>query len=119
VSDRVYAELLTRADRFLALGEPTVLDATWTDAAHRDAARALARRRGTRLLEIECWAPVEVAAERVRARLEHAEGPSDATPELARLLAEERAPAPRARSLDTHRPMDEVVRDALRAVGPW
>jgi predicted kinase len=118
VTDRVYRELLERADRALSLGEPVVLDASWADSAHREDARRLARRRNAVLLEIECVAPVEVAMERVRARRERAEGPSDATPELARTMGEGRRAPATARVLDTHRPLEAVIDDALRAVGP-
>jgi hypothetical protein len=118
VTERVYRELLERADRALALGEPVVLDATWTEPAHREAARSLARRRGADLLEIECVAPAEVASERIRARRGAAEGPSDATPELAQAMLEGRRPPATARILDTHRPLETVIGDALRAVGP-
>ena len=117
MTDRVYAELLARADRALGLGEPVVLDATWADPAHREAARRLARRRGADLVEIECRAPLQVAMERVRSRLARDEGDSDATPELARMLADRRPQVSTARLLDTDRPLEEVVRDAMRAVG--
>jgi aminoglycoside phosphotransferase family enzyme/predicted kinase len=118
VTDRVYREMLERAERALSLGQSVVLDASWTDSAHRDEARRLAGRCGAALLEIECVAPAEVAMERVRARRERAEGPSDATPELARTASRERQAPPTARVLDTHRPLEAVIDDVLRAVGP-
>ena len=40
-TERTYAELLRRAGRLLALGEPVILDASWSSARHRDAALAL------------------------------------------------------------------------------
>ena len=118
VTDAVYRRLLERAKRRLALGEPVILDASWTDPAHRAAARRLAARRSADLVEIECSAPLEVAMERIRARREAGIGPSDATPELARRMAERRRGVETARPLDTHRSLESVVSDALRAVGP-
>ena len=43
LTDRVYAELLRRADVVLASGRPAVLDASFRSAAHRRAARELAK----------------------------------------------------------------------------
>jgi predicted kinase len=40
----VYAELLRLAEELLSCGESVVLDASWTAAAHRDAACAVANR---------------------------------------------------------------------------
>lgn len=52
--DRLYAELLRRADGALANGRSVVLDACFPIRRLRDAARALAARRGASFLLLEC-----------------------------------------------------------------
>jgi aminoglycoside phosphotransferase family enzyme/predicted kinase len=118
VTDRVYAELMERAGRRLALGESVVLDASWGEAHRRAAARAVAAGAHAGLVEIECTAPAEVAAERIRARRSRGEGPSDATAELAARMAQAADPWPEARRLPTDRPLAATIEGARRLLGP-
>ncbi|MGW0228390.1 bifunctional aminoglycoside phosphotransferase/ATP-binding protein [Actinopolymorpha singaporensis] len=92
-----YRELLTRARRLLARGDSVVLDATWNDAAQRDAARRLARDTSSTLTEVRCVAPVEVAEQRIRERVGDL---SEATVEVARRMARTYAPWPEAVEVD-------------------
>lgn len=64
-----YEQLFAEARRLLALGEQVIIDATFRDPAQRRAARDLARRTSAELIELRCVLPVDVAAERVAARL--------------------------------------------------
>ncbi len=66
--DATYRELLERASRALERGESVIADATWGDAAWRHAAREIGERTASRLVMLECLAPVELAAQRAEAR---------------------------------------------------
>jgi len=74
VTDRVYAEVLSRASSVLASGRSVVVDASFRSRAWRARAGDLARRHGVRFHFVECRAPLELC----RARLARREGgPSD------------------------------------------
>lgn len=109
-TERTYAELLARAERLLGLGESVVLDASWTDPAHRAAAGRLAGRARADLVAFRCAVPVAVAAARVAARTG---GPSDADPAIAAALAARAAPWPDAIEIDTGGGPEEALRHAL------
>ncbi|MEO3784356.1 AAA family ATPase [Actinocorallia sp. B10E7] len=110
-----YARLLDRAGKLLGMGESVILDASWTDAVFRDEAAALAGRTHTDLVALECRVPAEVAAARLRARRG---GPSDADVRVAEAMAAEAVPWSGATAVDTGRPVDACVEEALRAVRP-
>ena len=73
-SPRTYAQLLARAERLLSRGESVVLDATWSRAAHREAAAAVAERTSSGLSAFRCDAPLDL----VEARLARRASVSDA-----------------------------------------
>jgi uncharacterized protein len=102
-----YRELLDRARRLLELGEPVVLDASWTDARYRAAAAEVAQETCSELVELECTAPTEVAAERLRSR--GAADVSDATPAVAEAMTAIADPWPSARRIDTSAPPDVTL----------
>ena len=119
-----YRALLERARRLLELGEPVVLDASWTDRRHRAAAEAMARETSSELVELECTAPIEVAAERLRERARGVGDVSDATAAVAAAMAATSDPWPRAESIDTTTPAgitlarsEVVVRERLERAG--
>jgi aminoglycoside phosphotransferase family enzyme/predicted kinase len=64
-TDRVYAELMSRASIVLESGRPVVLDASFRTAPLREAARELAARHGVPFLMVECQARPEVCRERL------------------------------------------------------
>lgn len=72
-TERVYAELLRRAEVVLSSQRSVIVDASFRSRDHRRAARALARRMGVPFLFIECRADPAVCRERLVAR---ARGPS-------------------------------------------
>ena len=115
-----YGELLDRARRLLELGEAVVLDASWTDARFRAVAAAVARETCSELVELECTAPTEVAAERLRSR--GAADVSDATPEVATAMATMVDEWPSAQSIDTTTPPDVTLAQSevvvLELLGP-
>lgn len=109
--DRVYTELLERAGLLLERGVPVVLDATWSDRAQRARAAALAARTGSEQVLLRCTCPADVAAARIATRRG---GNSDATPAIADALAASADPWPEAVPLDTTRPRQQVLAEALR-----
>jgi len=80
--DKVYSALLQRATPVVDSGRAVILDATFSRADHRAAARGMASMQGLpfRVVEVRC--SPEVARRRLAARAERGEDPSDAGPEL-------------------------------------
>lgn len=110
VTERLYAELLRRAEALLARGESVVLDASWTSERHRAAAAALAARSCGDLVALECRVPSAVAAQRIQGRGATA---SDATVEVAAAMAAVADPWPWATAVDTASALDHT--EAFRA----
>lgn len=106
----VYRAMLAAARARLALGETTVLDASWSATAERQAARELARAAGAEVVEVRCVAPAAVAGGRIAARTGD---PSEATAAIAARMARDADPWPEAHALDTARSRDEAVAEAL------
>jgi aminoglycoside phosphotransferase family enzyme/predicted kinase len=97
-TERTYTELLARAARCLAQGESVVLDASWTNAARRAAAAELARTAHAELVALECTAPPEVTAQRLRQRTGSI---SDADEAISRAIAAHADPWPQASPIPT------------------
>jgi aminoglycoside phosphotransferase family enzyme/predicted kinase len=113
----VYDELIRRAREYLELGTLVVLDASWIDEAHRQLARSLAEEACADLTELHCSVPPPVADERIATRFRQGAGTSEATMEIGRAMARIEAPWPSAAPIDTLRPLDDVLRDALEHIG--
>lgn len=113
-----YTALLDAAGGHLALGRTVVLDASWTSAAERNRAVALAGRVDATLIELRCECDPAVARQRVADRGVDVVGGSDATPEIADLLAGRADPWPSAVAVDTSGDLPDALSDALAAVGP-
>jgi aminoglycoside phosphotransferase family enzyme/predicted kinase len=116
-TQRMYTELVDRAHRLLALGESVVLDASWTSAARREDARAVARDAHAEIVELRCVLDPVVAAERIEHRMSAELSASDATPALAAQLALRADPWPEATDLDTLGAPAEVAAVAHAVVG--
>jgi uncharacterized protein len=69
-TERTYEAMLAEAEPHLARGRAVILDATFLQRRHREAARDLARRRGARYLAVECLANEALARERLARRPE-------------------------------------------------
>ena len=80
-TEKVYGEVLRRAEVVLASGRPVVIDASFRSAAMRRAARDLASRFGVPFRMVECSAPIEVCRERL-VRREAEERVSDGRNEI-------------------------------------
>ncbi|MDC2948880.1 AAA family ATPase [Streptomyces heilongjiangensis] len=113
---RTYSTLLDRASALLCSGESVVLDATWSDADRREAARGVAERTSADLVALRCHVPGEVSAARLTAR---APGVSDADVDIATTMAAREHPWPEAVAVDTGGTLDAAVAQALAAVRPW
>jgi hypothetical protein len=110
---RVYRELLLRAAAALGNGETVVADATWGSEHLRELASQAAQLSHSTFVELECQAPVAVAAARAERRLRGGASASRAGGGVARMLATERDPWPSATTIDcSGSPLA-----ALRAVG--
>jgi predicted kinase len=115
-TEATYAELVERARQALAHGRSVVLDASWSSAAARAAARDVADATSSDLVELRCTAPAEVAARRLRERALRGGDPSDADPAVAAAMASVADAWPEATELDTVAPPDDVLAAALAAV---
>ncbi|MFK4106302.1 AAA family ATPase [Streptomyces sp. NPDC019531] len=113
---RTYATLLDHAATLLSCGESVVLDATWSDAAQRDAALRMAERTSADLVALHCHVPGDVSAARLTTR---ASGTSDAGLDIATAMAARESPWPEAVPVDTSGPLESAVVQALAAVRPW
>ncbi|MFC7384423.1 bifunctional aminoglycoside phosphotransferase/ATP-binding protein [Sphaerisporangium rhizosphaerae] len=114
-TERTYGELLSRAERLLGLGEPVVLDASWTGAAHRSDAERVARRTFTDLVALRCAAPARVVAERLARRTA---GVSDAGQAVSEAMAARTPPWPGAVEIDTGGAVEDALDQALGALRP-
>lgn len=100
----VYDELLARASALLERGASVVVDASWSEAERRRAARRVASVTVSDLSEIRCVVPDPVREARIalRASAPRPEnGASEATIEAARHLAAEADPWPEAMEVAT------------------
>jgi uncharacterized protein len=113
-TERTYAALLRRAHELLERGESVVLDASWTQARHRGAARVLAAATHSGQLELRCEASAVTIATRLARR---DPGASDADPAIATKLAAEADPWPEATVIVTDHHPDTSGRQTLTALG--
>lgn len=111
-----YDALLMQARELLELGEPVVLDASWTDRDQREAAGEVARQTASELVELQCTTPAEVAAERMRARARAGRDVSDATPDVADEMAARAHAWSSACAIDTARSFETTFADATAHV---
>ena len=121
ITDATYGELLERARMALERGESVILDASWSSSRHREAARRIADATSSDVVELCCVAPFEVTGRRIRDRLQAAGDPSDATPAVARAMAERFDPWPTASTVDTSGTRERSIGhaiDAARAAPP-
>lgn len=108
----VYDELVERARVHLGEGVPVVLDASWSSADRRAAAREVARACSSPVVELCCTVDPDVAAERIAARAAAGGSTSEVTPEIAAELARSRDPWPEAAEVSTAPPPDAVLERA-------
>jgi hypothetical protein len=122
-TEKVYDEVLRRADVVLSSGRPVVLDATFRARSLRARARELAIRHYAPFRFVECQAPDEVCRRRLRER-ERERGVSDGRLELFDELRSRWEPVTELAPLehltvDTSRPLDDTLREVARSVDLW
>ena len=113
LTEASYRALLERAHQALSLGEPVVLDASWTDARWREAVADLARETTSDFVELRCVAPAELAATRMERRARAGGDASDATPAVAAAMASVTDPWPSAVDIDTSGTSERSLEQAL------
>ena len=105
---RVYRSCLRTAERIVAEGGRAIVDATFTDPAHRSALLALGRQLGVPTDLWLCEVPEAVARERISAR---PQGPSDADADVLARAASRWTPDP-ARAFDTSGTLADTLASA-------
>lgn len=108
-TEKVYGELLHRAEQLLQRGESVVLDATWQDNAFRAKARDIAEANCAELLEVRCVLDQATAAERISRRALSGGSASDVTVGLSTAIAARADPWPEAIELPTSGTPDDVA----------
>jgi uncharacterized protein len=108
-TEGLYAELLRRAGQLLARGESVVLDASWTRAAFRSDAEALARQTHSELVPLCCEASAATASTRIAARTGTT---SDATASIAAAMAETSDPWPESAPIRTDGTLEQALEQA-------
>jgi uncharacterized protein len=111
----VYGELRDRARRLLELGVPVVIDASFTSAAERDLAAAVAAETSSSLVQLHCVVPLEVARARLAARPPESDA-SDATEEVLEAMVSDADAWPEATAVRTNDAIDVVLGAARSAV---
>jgi aminoglycoside phosphotransferase family enzyme/predicted kinase len=115
-TEATYHDLLSRAEKLLALGESVVLDASWTTQSHRDRAEAVATRTHSRLVPLLCQAPSAITNARLRTRTGTL---SDADPVVAAHMAAEMDPWPQATVVSTaDSPADSLTQASTALTAP-
>ncbi|WP_197377482.1 bifunctional aminoglycoside phosphotransferase/ATP-binding protein [Mycolicibacterium baixiangningiae] len=105
----VYDAVLRRASLALNGGRSVILDGTWRDTGQRERARTMAGQVHCPVVELACTVALEDAEARISRRVGSA---SQATPEIAAAIHDERPRWQGAHPLDTSRPLDESVAEA-------
>jgi aminoglycoside phosphotransferase family enzyme/predicted kinase len=116
-TDAVYSELLRRAEPRLRLGDTVILDATWARRSWRDAARQVAVRTRSELIELRCEAPRAVADRRLVERARDTVDPSDATPAVAHTMATVYDDWPESTAVNTAVPVTDTLGAVLDGLG--
>jgi len=117
VTGETYRTLVERARVVLARGGSVILDASWTNDAHRDAARSLAVELGAELTELRCTCPPDVAAARMAARHAAGDHESDADEAVAASMAADTDPWPEATVIATYPETGVPIDAALEVLG--
>jgi predicted kinase len=123
VTDRVYAEVLRRAEIVLASGRPVVVDASFRSARLRGEVQALARARGVPFRFVECKVAIDLARARLEARAQ-GESVSDGRLEIledfrARFEPVTELAGAEHVTIDTSRPIEESLAIVREHIATW
>jgi uncharacterized protein len=111
-----YRQMLTHASHALQHGESVIADATWSQVAMRELASGVAAATASRLIALECCAPVDIAAARAQERLTSGQDRSEAGAAIARYLFARRDSWPAATKIHTDTSPGKALQEALVAV---
>ena len=100
-TDAVYGELLRQAEAALGRAKSVILDASWIDGRQREAARDVAARTSSELVELCCEVPAEEADRRILRRLAQGSSVSEATPDVREAMRRRMDPWDSATVIDT------------------
>lgn len=114
-TNATYEALLDRARTALDLGEPVILDASWSRQHWRDQASRVARETASELVELQCDVPAETAVRRVEHRRAVSTDPSDATAAVVMSMRTTFDPWLSARLIETDA-SPRSVEDAVLAI---
>lgn len=122
-TERVYAEVLRRAEVVLASGRPVILDASFRSVAMRASARELAERHGVPFRLVECRAPDEVCLARLAER-ERGPSVSDGRGDIFHVFKESFVPITELPPdqhvvVETHHPLERTKALLDEALGAW
>lgn len=112
----VYENMCQRAAALLGHGRSVVLDGTWTSAAMRRQAVAVAHDTTSELVELWCDCPTGVRNRRISTRWGSELTESDADVTVATLMAQNTDAWPSAKAIDTSGSIDATGPAALHAV---
>jgi uncharacterized protein len=112
----VYEELFRQARGHLRRGTSVILDASWINADERAQAAQVGTQMQAELVELECACAGNIAAERLRHRLERHDDDSEASLSVRTMMATQMDPWPTAVPLDTTGGTTEAVERALSAM---
>ena len=115
MTEATYGALLERATTALELGESVILDASWSSSRHRHIAREVADATSADFVELCCVAPFGVTSQRIQDRLGAGGDASDATPTVARAMAQRFDAWPTASIIDTSGALESSLGQALEA----
>jgi len=123
-TDKVYAELMRRADVVLASGRTMIVDASFRSPAMRLAARDVARARGVPFVFVECRAPADVCRARLTERERRVGEVSDGRLAIFDDFVREWQPVTELVPaehvvVDTSRDREETQREVLAHVASW
>jgi predicted kinase len=118
ISNATYETLLERARRALELGEPVILDASWSRADWRTAAARLANGTASDLVELCCDARPAVVRRRIQQRSAAGVDVSDATASVAEALRASFEPWSTATVIRTDTSVIKPIEHALEMLNP-
>jgi aminoglycoside phosphotransferase family enzyme/predicted kinase len=112
----LHEALVAKARFIVSHGETVVVDASFSKAEQREPFRRLATELHTPLVELECTAPSQLLAERLRDRDQEPSRYSDADLAVGTRLAAERQPWPSAVRVSTSTSPDQSTHEALQTI---
>ncbi len=108
-TDFTYHTMLKEARELLVMGEPVILDATWSSEHYRRLARDLAEAASASVCEFECDADDRTVRARIGERTTRGDDFSEATVEVSKMIAERFDPWPEAHRVDTDQESGSLV----------